>query len=175
MDFGKTIGHRIKEIRKERGLSQTELAEKINKSLRTVQKYEKGEIEVSVETANDIANVLGTSIAFILTGEECVMNKQIEQSITDDVREIACPFCGKGSVYATILTTFYFTAEHKMYKTGVDFFGDSFGEIFGEPDKSKPLIKYTSFRCTSCGKRWINSQYKVVRDENGICSFVKQE
>lgn len=171
MDFGKTIGHRIKEIRKERGLSQTELAEKINKSLRTVQKYEKGEIEVSVETANDIANVLGTSIAFILTGEECVM----KQPITDDVREIACPFCGKGSVYATILTTIYFTAEHKMYKTGVDFSGDSFGEIFGEPDKFKPLIKYTSFHCTSCGKRWINSQYKVVRDESGIYSFVKQE
>lgn len=40
-------GQRIKEARKKRNLSQRELAEMLGKSLRTVQKYESGEIEVS--------------------------------------------------------------------------------------------------------------------------------
>ena len=44
----KEIGLRIRSYRKEKGLSQTELAERIGKSLRTIQKYERGEIEMSV-------------------------------------------------------------------------------------------------------------------------------
>ena len=42
------IGQRIKMLRKKKGLSQTELAQMLGKSLRTVQKYETGEIEVSI-------------------------------------------------------------------------------------------------------------------------------
>ena len=42
------IGQRIRKFRKDKGLNQSELADKIGKSLRTVQKYEKGEIEVAV-------------------------------------------------------------------------------------------------------------------------------
>lgn len=60
------IGKRIRQFRKEKGLSQTELAEKIGKSLRTVQKYEKGEIEVAISVISDIADVLGVSSFDIL-------------------------------------------------------------------------------------------------------------
>ena len=52
------IGQRIRAFRKGKGLSQTELAEKIGKSLRTVQKYEKGEIEVAVSVIGEIAGIL---------------------------------------------------------------------------------------------------------------------
>ena len=37
------IGQRIKQLRKRKGLNQTELAQMLKKSLRTVQKYETGE------------------------------------------------------------------------------------------------------------------------------------
>lgn len=60
------IGQRIRAFRKGKGLSQTELAEKIGKSLRTVQKYEKGEIEVAVSVIGEIAAVLGVSSSDIL-------------------------------------------------------------------------------------------------------------
>ncbi len=60
------IGQSIRQFRKKNGLSQTELAEKIGKSLRTVQKYEKGEIEVSLSTISDIAGALNVSTAEIL-------------------------------------------------------------------------------------------------------------
>lgn len=44
----KEIGRRIKLARKARRISQKELAEMLNRSLRTIQKYESGDIEVSV-------------------------------------------------------------------------------------------------------------------------------
>ena len=42
------IGLRIRTARKEKGINQTELANLLGKSLRTIQKYESGEIEVSI-------------------------------------------------------------------------------------------------------------------------------
>ena len=60
------IGQRIRKFRKDKGLNQSELADKIGKSLRTVQKYEKGEIEVAVSVISDIAAVLGISSSDIL-------------------------------------------------------------------------------------------------------------
>ena len=42
------IGKRIKILRKKKGYTQQELADILGKSLRTVQKYETGEIEVSI-------------------------------------------------------------------------------------------------------------------------------
>ena len=52
------IGLRIRAARKAKGLNQTELANLLGKSLRTVQKYESGEIELSITTINEIAKVL---------------------------------------------------------------------------------------------------------------------
>ena len=43
-----TIGERIKTLRKKRGYNQKDLATLLGKSLRTIQKYESGEIEVSI-------------------------------------------------------------------------------------------------------------------------------
>lgn len=60
------IGQRIKTLRKRKGLNQTELAQQLNKSLRTVQKYETGEIEVSIAVVNQIADVLESTPTYIL-------------------------------------------------------------------------------------------------------------
>ena len=60
------IGQRIKQLRKRKGLNQTELAQMLKKSLRTVQKYETGEIEVSIAVVNQIADLLDTTSTYIL-------------------------------------------------------------------------------------------------------------
>ena len=52
------IGERIKAARKAAGLSQTELANRLSKTLRTVQKYESGEIEPSIAIINAMAKEL---------------------------------------------------------------------------------------------------------------------
>ena len=52
------IGQRIKTLRKSKGLNQQDLANLLGKSLRTVQKYETGEIEVSIAIVNELAKLL---------------------------------------------------------------------------------------------------------------------
>ena len=60
------IGTRIKNLRKNKGYTQQELADVIGKSLRTLQKYETGEIEVSIAVVNQLAKELDTTPTFIL-------------------------------------------------------------------------------------------------------------
>ena len=59
------IGLRIRTLRKRKGYNQQELANILGKSLRTVQKYESGEIEVSIAVANQLAEVLDTTPTFL--------------------------------------------------------------------------------------------------------------
>lgn len=60
------IGLRIRTARKAKGLNQTELANLLGKSLRTVQKYESGEIELSVAMTNEIARVLECESSYLM-------------------------------------------------------------------------------------------------------------
>lgn len=60
------IGARICALRKKKHYSQSYLANLIGKSLRTVQKYESGEIKVSVDVVNQLALYLDTTPQFIL-------------------------------------------------------------------------------------------------------------
>lgn len=87
---------------------------------------------------------------------------------------IECPFCGGKAVTARIATTYYFVSEQPMYKDGVDMDGETMGEIIGEMN-CPPVVKYTGFSCSSCGKQWSPYDYAPVKDENGMLSFVKQE
>ena len=49
------IGERIKAARRAANLSQTELAKRLDKTMRTSQMYESGEIEPSIAMINAIA------------------------------------------------------------------------------------------------------------------------
>lgn len=90
-------------------------------------------------------------------------------------KPIECPFCGCRTILATVLTTFSFVSEHTVYTDGVNVLsGDTLGGMIGEPN-GEPIIKPTHYRCTSCKKKWISSFCKLVKDENGVCSFVKVE
>lgn len=66
---GKSIGLRIRALRIERGLTQTDFAKSLGKALRTVQKYESGEIELTIATVNEIAHNFGVSAAYLLGSE----------------------------------------------------------------------------------------------------------
>ena len=47
-NYDKIVGANLKRLRKEIGLTQAELADFLDKSLRTVQKYESGDISMSI-------------------------------------------------------------------------------------------------------------------------------
>lgn len=95
------------------------------------------------------------------------MNEHIKEPIE-------CPFCGEKTVTARVSTTYYFVAEHPMYKDGVDMDGETMGQIIGDMT-CPPVMKYVGFCCDSCGKEWSVYDYAPVKDENGMLSFVKQE
>ena len=60
------VGQRIKLLRKRKGMNQSELASALDKSLRTIQKYETGEIEVSIAIVNQLAELLDSTPTYIL-------------------------------------------------------------------------------------------------------------
>lgn len=63
------IGLNIKKYRKEKGLTQEELASKIGKSTITIRKYESGDILPSINNIYEIARALEVFSADILEGE----------------------------------------------------------------------------------------------------------
>ena len=62
----KDLGRRIREARINAEVTQSELADEISKTLRTVQKYESGEIEPSFAVLNQIAEVLNTDMLTLM-------------------------------------------------------------------------------------------------------------
>ena len=62
-----SVGQKIKQLRKERGFTQMDLAERINVSYQQVQKYEKGDTNLSVQRLSDIAGALEVPITIFLS------------------------------------------------------------------------------------------------------------
>ena len=71
-----SLGARIKEYRKKRGLSQAEFARRIGKSTSTVYGYETDHIVPSPETLTLISAILSTSIATLLDLEEDLVDEK---------------------------------------------------------------------------------------------------
>ena len=70
-----SIGENIKYIRKSKGLTQKELAEKIGVTDSAITKYEKGDREPNWKTLNKIAEALGVTINDLVKNEEKASNK----------------------------------------------------------------------------------------------------
>ena len=66
----KETGKRIQLLRKQNGLSQEELADKLNVSSNTVAKIECGLRRPSVDFIVDLVNVFDTTVDYIVLGEE---------------------------------------------------------------------------------------------------------
>ena len=64
------IGNNIKSIRKKNKLTQKDLADKLNKSVRIVQKYENGEVTPNIEVLKEISKILNVSLDSLLDTNE---------------------------------------------------------------------------------------------------------
>ncbi len=64
------IGKRVRTLRLQRGLSQTELGNLINVTFQQVQKYEKGTNRISAGRLQRIAEVMSVPVAFFFAGFE---------------------------------------------------------------------------------------------------------
>ena len=65
-----TIGDRIKEKRKELGLTQLELAEKLNVTDRAVSKWEQGEGDPSIAILPELAKIFDVTLDYLMTGKQ---------------------------------------------------------------------------------------------------------
>ena len=66
MDITKEIGEKIKIMRKQRGLTQEDLAHLIQKNTNLLARWERGEIRLQTENIIKIARALGTSSSYLL-------------------------------------------------------------------------------------------------------------
>ena len=81
--FFMTFGERILSIRKRLKWSQDELAKKVGTSAPIIGRYERNEIKPAIDTAKSIADVLGVTVDFLISGEAMIMDKQLLQKIKD--------------------------------------------------------------------------------------------
>lgn len=82
-----TIGERIKQRRKELGISADDLGEKLGVARSTVFRYENGFIEkVPVDVIKTIANALQTTPEYLMGWEEVQKNNDIQTDIVVRMR-----------------------------------------------------------------------------------------
>lgn len=68
------IGTYIAQLRKEKGLTQNNLGDRLGVSFQAVSKWERGETLPDTAILLDLANVLGTSVDCLLTGGSQILN-----------------------------------------------------------------------------------------------------
>ena len=80
------LSKKLKEIRINKGLNQSDIAKKINKNLRTYQKYEEGSISPPVSVLEDICNVYNIKLSELLSDDNikvATMDFKIEEILKD--------------------------------------------------------------------------------------------
>ncbi len=65
-----SLGQKITKIRKEKKLSQADVASYVGVSRDAISKYERDDIVPSVENANKIAKVLGVSLDYLVSEDD---------------------------------------------------------------------------------------------------------
>lgn len=84
-----TIGQNIAELRKKKGLTQEELAEKMCVTAQAVSKWERDVSYPDVTALSELAKVLGVSVAAIIEGEHSV--PELKEADADAIaRRVVC-------------------------------------------------------------------------------------
>ena len=84
IEAGQKIGTFLKELRKEKGMTQEQLAEKLNVSRRTVSRWETGNNMPDLDLLMELADLYEVDLREMLNGErksEDPMNKEIEETV----------------------------------------------------------------------------------------------
>ena len=77
------FGEKVKQLRKEKGLTQTELAKAVGVTLRTVQNYEgKNLFPKNQDVVNKLCVVLGTNPDYLITYNDIFINEAYENGGT---------------------------------------------------------------------------------------------
>lgn len=127
------IGQYIKKLRKEKGLTQTQLAEKLNISFQSVSKWENGETLPDTNILLDLCNELDTTVDTLLNGG-IIINKKRKlikvEAIVDGFNHLlAVKEC--------------FGQDSSFYKGIVDGISTNMNFDFEDALKNYPEVLYT--------------------------------
>lgn len=61
-DIGKRVGHRLKQLREARGLTQAQLATLSGKSVESISNFERGKVVTSLATLDQLARLLDVQL-----------------------------------------------------------------------------------------------------------------
>ena len=84
------VGNQISTLRKNKGLTQSDLGERLGVTFQSVSKWERGETLPDTAILVDLANVLETTIDFILNGMEKEMSYKGKITVADIMEGIRC-------------------------------------------------------------------------------------
>ena len=82
------IGQKIRKVREEKSMIQKKLAKNVMVSSSSITRLESGQTMVSMFTIIKMAEVLNTSISFLLSGDEDDLNKSNILKIAKKLEEI---------------------------------------------------------------------------------------
>lgn len=124
------IGDFIRKLRKERGLTQKEVAEALHITDRAVSKWERGLNAPDIALLEPLAELFGVSVGELIRGER--MEETMEETMVDDAKslldyskgEITRKVRGERKKYAAILALVLLLAGALLWRSGVFFLLD---------------------------------------------------
>ena len=84
------VGEQISALRKNKGLTQSDLGERLGVTFQAVSKWERGETLPDTAILVDLADVLETTVDFILCGGERVLSYKGKTSVSDVMDGLRC-------------------------------------------------------------------------------------
>lgn len=87
-----TYGEKIKQFRINKGLTQEQLAEKMNVTGTYIVKIENGQRIGSVELAGELASCFGVSLDYLLLGTACNDKRQVLKTVIAFLSELEASF-----------------------------------------------------------------------------------
>lgn len=84
------VGNQIAILRKNKGMTQNDLGERLGVTFQAVSKWERGETLPDTAILVDLANVLETTVDFILNGGEKIMKYKGKITVSDMIDGINC-------------------------------------------------------------------------------------
>ncbi len=118
--------NRLKELRKEKKLTQQELADYMHITRRGYQKWENGESQIKPDKAKELADFFGVSVSYLLgyTLEEPSKYEQLIHFISKYFKkkesEILCEYNKKNSDIKISTNNFLKEAENEYKKLGLE-------------------------------------------------------
>ena len=99
------FAERLKELRKKAGLTQSELAETIRLSIKTVQRWEQNERQPRMDEIKKLAQALNVTDSELLNGKQDLGTWQLRIEVANDFRQEVIDVSKKVPCIASITTT----------------------------------------------------------------------